>query len=51
MENSNIEPRIRIEDSDWWGHIAFIISDMLGDHRINGEVRKEYEERIKAVRG
>jgi hypothetical protein len=51
MENSNIEPRIRIEDSDWWGQMASILADFLGDHRINGEVRKEYEERFKQVKG
>jgi hypothetical protein len=51
MENSNIEPRIRIEDSDWWFQVAAVITDMLYDHRINAEVRKEYEERIKQVQG
>lgn len=51
MENGNIEPRVRIEDSDWWHQMAEIFTDMLGDNRINGEVRKEYEERIKEVQG
>lgn len=46
-----LDPKVRVEDTDWWREVRTVITDMLYDHRINGEVRKEYQERIKQVQG
>lgn len=46
-----IEPKVRVEDADWWREVRNVITDMLCDHRINGEVRAEYRERIRQVQG